>query len=351
MTESKKWTLGVGSYSLAIFARQAKPKIPSPNRHRCGWPEEPNVDKKSAARSRFVLRAFHARTRPGKWQCLRHGCRQDRRRPHRREREESLRRQPASTRDAKTDDSGHYLVPLLPVSVYTIHVEAQGFQTTEQKDIRLQVDEQREDQLHPESRLRQSIRRGQRRLGRRRNHQSDARPGHHVRRGRQPSSERPQLRSVGHTDSRNHSGNQPNSFFNSAASSEVATRGTFSLSVGGSRAQSTDWLIDNNDNDRTRPRGGIAILPTSRLHSGIQGPHLQLLGRIWNPRGSDRSDHHQVRHQQLARQLCTSTSAIRSSTREAISHKPSIVRATWSPSRKVQSQSVRRLARRTDSEE
>ncbi|MGB7333338.1 MAG: carboxypeptidase-like regulatory domain-containing protein, partial [Terriglobales bacterium] len=48
------------------------------------------------------------------------------------------------TREAKTDDSGHYLVPLLPVSIFTIHVESQGFQTTEQKDIRLQVDEQRE---------------------------------------------------------------------------------------------------------------------------------------------------------------------------------------------------------------
>src|ERR1700690_2293628 len=48
------------------------------------------------------------------------------------------------TREAKTDGSGHFLVPLLPVSVYTIRVESQGFQTTEQKDIRLQVDEQRE---------------------------------------------------------------------------------------------------------------------------------------------------------------------------------------------------------------
>src|SRR5208282_1378873 len=48
------------------------------------------------------------------------------------------------TREARTDDSGHYLVPLLPVAHYTIHVESQGFQTTEQKDIRLQVDEQRE---------------------------------------------------------------------------------------------------------------------------------------------------------------------------------------------------------------
>ena len=48
------------------------------------------------------------------------------------------------TREAKTDDSGHYIVPLLPVAFYTIHIEAQGFGPAEQKDIRLQVDEQRE---------------------------------------------------------------------------------------------------------------------------------------------------------------------------------------------------------------
>jgi len=37
-----------------------------------------------------------------------------------------------SVREAKADDSGHYLVPLLAVGYYTIHVEASGFQTTEQ---------------------------------------------------------------------------------------------------------------------------------------------------------------------------------------------------------------------------
>jgi len=47
-------------------------------------------------------------------------------------------------REGKTDDSGHYLVPLLPVSIYVIRVESTGFQTTEQKDLRLQVDEHRE---------------------------------------------------------------------------------------------------------------------------------------------------------------------------------------------------------------
>jgi hypothetical protein len=32
----------------------------------------------------------------------------------------------------------------LPVSIYAIHVESSGFQTVEQKDVRLQVNEQRE---------------------------------------------------------------------------------------------------------------------------------------------------------------------------------------------------------------
>src|SRR4051812_35164599 len=48
------------------------------------------------------------------------------------------------TREAKTDDSGHYLIPLLPVAFYTIRVEAEGFGPAQQKNIRLQVDEQRE---------------------------------------------------------------------------------------------------------------------------------------------------------------------------------------------------------------
>jgi len=48
------------------------------------------------------------------------------------------------SREARTDDSGHYLIPLLPVAFYTIRVDSQGFQSSEQKDARLQVDEHRE---------------------------------------------------------------------------------------------------------------------------------------------------------------------------------------------------------------
>src|SRR6202045_854382 len=49
-----------------------------------------------------------------------------------------------TTREAITDDAGHYIINLLPVSVYTLRVEYQGFQAVETKDVKLQVDEQRE---------------------------------------------------------------------------------------------------------------------------------------------------------------------------------------------------------------
>ncbi len=49
-----------------------------------------------------------------------------------------------AARESKTDDSGHYLMPLLPIGDYTIRAEFQGFQPAEQKDVRLQVDEHRE---------------------------------------------------------------------------------------------------------------------------------------------------------------------------------------------------------------
>ena len=47
-------------------------------------------------------------------------------------------------RTTKTDSTGHYLVPLLPVGLFTVKVDAAGFQSTETKDLRLQVDEARE---------------------------------------------------------------------------------------------------------------------------------------------------------------------------------------------------------------
>src|ERR1700722_17508249 len=48
------------------------------------------------------------------------------------------------SRDSTTDESGHYLVTLLPVANYTVRVAFQGFQTAEDKDVRLQVEKHRE---------------------------------------------------------------------------------------------------------------------------------------------------------------------------------------------------------------
>src|SRR5215472_9361446 len=49
-----------------------------------------------------------------------------------------------AARTANTDENGHYIINLLPASVYTIRVEFKGFQPVESKDLRLQVNEQRE---------------------------------------------------------------------------------------------------------------------------------------------------------------------------------------------------------------
>ncbi|HWF11551.1 MAG TPA: carboxypeptidase-like regulatory domain-containing protein, partial [Bryobacteraceae bacterium] len=49
-----------------------------------------------------------------------------------------------TVRNAVSDNAGHYVVPLLGVGTYTIRAELPGFQTSETRDLRLQVDEQRE---------------------------------------------------------------------------------------------------------------------------------------------------------------------------------------------------------------
>src|ERR1700677_970786 len=141
------------------------------------------------------------------------------------------------SRDAKTDDTGHYLIPLLPVANFTIRVEAQGFQTTEQKDLRLQVDEQRElnFSLAPASvsstvevnATEVAVETANPTLGQVITSEAVANLPLNGRNFVQLATLTP-----GTTASTN-----PNSFFTQAASSEAATRGAFSLSVGGSREQ------------------------------------------------------------------------------------------------------------------
>ena len=45
------------------------------------------------------------------------------------------------SRDAITDATGHFLIPLLGVADYAIKVQATGFKPSEVKDVRLQIDD------------------------------------------------------------------------------------------------------------------------------------------------------------------------------------------------------------------
>jgi Carboxypeptidase regulatory-like domain len=165
------------------------------------------------------------------------------------------------SREARSDNSGHYLVPLLPVADYTIRVESQGFQAAEQKDLRLQIDEHREVNftLAPGavtekvevSATEVTVESANPTLGQVITAQQVADLPLNGRDFVQLATLTP-----GTTQETN-----PQSFFNNGLSSEVSARGTYSLSVGGSRAQSTDWLFDGNDNNELTA-GGIAILPS-----------------------------------------------------------------------------------------
>jgi Carboxypeptidase regulatory-like domain/TonB-dependent Receptor Plug Domain len=166
-----------------------------------------------------------------------------------------------TTREVKTDGSGHYIAPFLAVSIYTIRVESQGFQTTEQKDIRLQVDEQREVNfaLNPAS-VSQTVEVSATEVAVETTNPTLGQVITSEQVADLPLNGRNfvQLATItpGVTQETN-----TGSFFNGGPSSEVSTRGSYSLSVGGSRASSTDWLLDGVDNNELTG-GGIAVVPS-----------------------------------------------------------------------------------------
>ena len=164
-----------------------------------------------------------------------------------------------ASRQVTTDDAGHYSIPLLPIGVYTVRAEFKGFQPTETKDLRLQVDEARElDFTLGLASVASTVEVSAAAVA-----VETANPSLGQVITSQQVSQLPlngrdfvQLATLtpGTTQETN-----PNSFFTTAASSEVAARGPFSLSVGGSRPNSTDWLIDGVDNNELTA-GGISIL-------------------------------------------------------------------------------------------
>jgi hypothetical protein len=162
------------------------------------------------------------------------------------------------TRASKTDSAGHYLIPLLPVGTYTVRVDAGGFQSAASKDLVLEVQEAREldFSLFPAtvsttvvvSGDALAVETGNSSLGQVITSQQVS---------QLPLNGRDFVQlatlTAGATAETN-----PNSFFTSGADSEVAARGSFSLSVGGSRPNSADWLLDGVDNNELTS-GGIGI--------------------------------------------------------------------------------------------
>jgi hypothetical protein len=167
----------------------------------------------------------------------------------------------AQTREAKTDDTGHYLIPLVPIGTYTIRAESQGFQIVEQRDVRLQVDEHRDVPftMSPAS-VTSTVEVSATEVAVETTNPTLGQVITSEQVAQLPLNGRDFVQLATLTPGTTQETN-PNSFFTSSASSEVATRGVYSLSVGGSRAQSTDWLLDGSDNNELTA-GGIAILPS-----------------------------------------------------------------------------------------
>ncbi len=165
------------------------------------------------------------------------------------------------SREGTTDDTGHYLVPLLGVAEYTIKVEAPGFKASEAKDVRLQVDEHREldFKLVPAS-VTTSVEVNATEVAVQTTNPTLGQVITSEQVAELPLNGRDFVQLATLTPGTTQETN-PGSFFNGGPSSEVSARGTYSLSVGGSRAQSTDWLLDGNDNNELTA-GGIAILPS-----------------------------------------------------------------------------------------
>ena len=161
-------------------------------------------------------------------------------------------------RAGKTDEAGHYLISLLPVGNYAVRVESSGFQTAEARNLTLQVDEARELNFTLVlANVTTTVEVNATAVAAETSNPSLGQVITSQQVSQLPLNGRNFVQlatlTAGATAETN-----PNSFFTSAASSEVAARGSFSLSVGGSRPNSTDWLLDNVDNNELTA-GGIAI--------------------------------------------------------------------------------------------
>src|SRR5712664_157397 len=163
------------------------------------------------------------------------------------------------SRESKTDDAGHYLIPLLPVANYTLRVEFQGFQTVERRAVRLQVDEQRElDFTLSPAAISSQVEVNATEVAVETTNPSLGQVITSEQVAQLPLNGRDFVQLATLTPGTTSETNTGSFFNQSSATSEVAARGSFSLSVGGSRPNSTDWILDGVDNNELTA-GGIGI--------------------------------------------------------------------------------------------
>ncbi len=167
------------------------------------------------------------------------------------------------SRPIKTDDSGRYTANLLPVGLYTIQVDLAGFQQGVQKDVRLEVQGTREvDFTLAPATVRQGVTVTATPVEVQSTTSALSQVIHSQQVADLPLNGRDfvqlALLTPGTTQ-----GVQPSDFFGGGigSGSEVSIRGSYSLSVGGSRENRTDWLYDGVDNNELTA-GGIAVLPS-----------------------------------------------------------------------------------------
>lgn len=167
----------------------------------------------------------------------------------------------AAARSGITDGAGRYTIPQLQIGAYTITVDQPSFAQSVRRNVVLEVDQSRQvDFTLSAAGVTQTV-------------QVSAAPievnttsaslGFVV--GPQETVDLPlngrdfvQLAALapGATSSTN-----PTTQFTGGPGNETSIRGSYSLSVGGSRENSTDWLLDGVDNNELTA-GAIAILPS-----------------------------------------------------------------------------------------
>ena len=168
-----------------------------------------------------------------------------------------------TSRTLKSDSSGRFVANLVPVGHYTIDVSAPGFQ--EQKRVGLNLEAQGTPEISvtmlPAS-VSQTVNVQGAEVAVQTTEATLGQVIHSEQVADLPLNGRDFVQLALLTPGAT-AGDQPTDFFSGGtqAGSEVSIRGSYSLSVGGSRENRTDWLYDGVDNNELTA-GGIAVMPS-----------------------------------------------------------------------------------------